>query len=171
MKNIYLIYIFLFISGCGYNLSSNSQTTKLSCPSILFGSGHTVYIGSSNDEISLSNVEYQGEINNAIFSRDCLLKNNIFSSELSILFIMKPFIDEVDFIDMPFYVAILNQNKELQDILYFSAKGKFKKNLETKKSIETDIIKTITLKHQNINENSIIIIGYILDKKRKKILN
>ena len=113
MKNIYLIYIFLFISGCGYNLSSNSQTTKLSCPSILFGSGHTVYIGSSNDEISLSNVEYQGEINNAIFSRDCLLKNNIFSSELSILFIMKPFIDEVDFIDMPFYVAILNQNKEM----------------------------------------------------------
>lgn len=171
MKNIYLIYIFLFISGCGYNLSSNSQTTKLSCPSILFGSGHTVYIGSSNDEISLSNVEYQGEINNAIFSRDCLLKNNIFSSELSILFIMKPFIDEVDFIDMPFYVAILNQNKELQDILYFSTSGKFKKDPETRQLIETDFTKRLTLENKNINANSIIVIGYIIDEERKELLN
>ena len=171
MKNIYLFFIFLFVIGCGYNLASNTKTTVVLCPQILFASDHKVYIGSSNKDISLDNIEYQGEINNAIFTKTCVLEDNIFSSELSILFILQPLVDEINYIDMPFYLAILNQKKELQDMLYFSVSGKFKKNLETKKIIETEVTKTLTFQHESINETSIIVVGYILDEKRKEILN
>ena len=171
MKNIYLFFIFLLLTGCGYNLALNNETIPVLCPSILFGSGHTAYIGSTAENISLDNIEYQGKINNALFTKKCTIKKDVFFSELSILFIVKPLIDEINLINLPFYVAILNQNKELQDILYFSALGKFNINLETNNAIETDITKILTIQHENINESSIIIIGYILDEKREEILN
>ena len=157
--------------GCGYNLVSNNQSITVLCPSILFGSGHNVYIGSSNKDISLDNIEYQGKINNAIFSKECILKDNIFSSELSILFILRPLVNLVNSIDMPFYIAILNQDKKLEDIQYFLASGQFKKDLKTNQLIETEVTKTLILQHESINEKSIIVIGYVLDKKRKEILN
>jgi hypothetical protein len=115
--------------------------------------------------------EYQGKINNAIFSKECILKDNIFSSELSILFILRPLVNLVNSIDMPFYIAILNQDKKLEDIQYFLASGQFKKDLKTNQLIETEVTKTLILQHESINEKSIIVIGYVLDKKRKEILN
>lgn len=171
MKNIYLFFIFLFLAGCGYNLALNTKNTSVSCPSILFGSGHKVYLGSSKEEVSLDNIEYKGKINNAIFSEKCILKDNIFFAEISILFITQPLLDEVTLINMPFYIAILNQDNKLQEMLYFSVIDQFKINIETNKSIETEVTKTITLKNKDLNENSIIVIGYILDEKRKEILN
>ena len=171
MKKIYLFFIFIFLTGCGYNLASNTKNTAVSCPSILFGSDHQIYIGLSDEDISIDNIEYRGELNNAIFTKKCTLKDNIFSSELSILFILNPFVDEVKNIYMPFYLAILNQNKELQDMLYFSASGQFKKDLETKNIIETEVTKTLILQHESIDENSIIVIGFVLDNKRKEFLN
>tara|TARA_B110000116_G_scaffold162892_1_gene140834 strand:- start:544 stop:1059 length:516 start_codon:yes stop_codon:yes gene_type:complete len=171
VKNIYLFIIFLFLTGCGYNLTSNTKISDISCPFILFGSDHKVYIDSSSKDISLDNIEYQGELNNAIFNKKCTREDNIFSSELSILFILQPLVDKVNSVDMPFYIAILNQNKKLQDMLYFSVSGKFKKDLETKKIIETEATKTLILQHESINQDSIIVIGFVLDKKRKEILN
>ena len=56
MKNIYLFIIFLFLTGCGYNLTSNTKISDVSCPSILFGSDHKVYIDSSNK--GLNSEEY-----------------------------------------------------------------------------------------------------------------
>lgn len=171
MKNIYLFFIFLLILGCSNDNSQYSTKTPISCPSILFSSEHKIYIGSSAEEISLENIEYRGEINNAIFPNECFLKNNVFSSELSILFILQPLIDNNDLLEIPFYIAILNEKKELQDMLYFLASGEFKKNLQTNESIETDITKTIILENQKINDSSLIVIGYVLDKKKIDILN
>lgn len=171
MKNIYLFFIFLLISGCSNDNSRYITKTPISCPSILFSSEHKIYIGSSAPDISLENIEYRGEINNAIFPNECSLKNSVFSSEFSILFILEPLIDNNNLLEIPFYVAILDEKKELQDMLYFLASGKFKKDPQTNKLIETDIIKTIILENQNINESSIIVIGYVLDKKKIDILN
>ena len=159
------------MTSCGYNLASNNKNTPVSCPSILFGSGHKFYVASSDDDISIDNIDYQGEINNAEFSKECNTKDNIFSSELSILFVLKPLSIKAKNIEMPFYVAILNQNKELQDLVYFSVSGKFKKDSETKKPLETEVIKKILLQHKSINKSSIIILGYLLDKKKDDILN
>ena len=170
MKNIYLFFIFLSISGCGYNLSSYNMYTIVACPSILFGSEDKVYIGSSENSISIDNIEYRGELNNAIFTKKCITKDSLFSSELSILFIMQPLIENDIFFKIPFYVAVLDTNKKLQEIQYFSASGNFKRDLESGNLIETDFIKKISLGHKNINSNSVIV-GFILDKKRKEILN
>ena len=171
MKKIYLFFIFLFITGCTYNLASNTKGTPISCPQVLFASDHKIFIGTSYDNISLDNVEYQGKINNTNFSKQCTLIGNLFSAELSILFVVEPLVDEIDYIDMPFYIAILNQDNEFQDMLYFSVSQQFKKDQETKKAIETEIIKKLPLLNESINEKSIVVIGFVLDKKRNEILN
>ena len=171
MKKIYLFFIFLLISGCGYNLSSNNTDTIVSCPSILFSSEDKIYIGSSENNISMDNVEYRGEINNAIFTKKCIIKDGIFLSELSILYIMEPLFEYNVSFEAPFYLAVLDANKKLQDMLYFSMSSTFKINYESGDVIETDFIKKLPLVHRDIDENSIIIVGYILDKKRKEILN
>ena len=171
MKNIYIFFIFLVLCGCGVNLTSNSKDIAVLCPSILFSSDDKVYIDSSADDISLENIEYKAEINNALFLNGCMNKNKIFSSEISILFILNPEVNSVNYFDMPFYIALLNEKKEMQDILYFSASGQFKKNPQTKISVESEITKKLTLNHKGINEKSIIMIGYMLDVKRYEILN
>ena len=171
MKNIYLFFIFFFIISCNSSFLANNDIKPVSCPPILFSSEHKIYISSSNTSISMDNIDYHGEINNATFEEECTLKNNIFVAELSILFIAKPFVNKIDSINIPFYIAILNQNNELQDMLYFSASGQFKKNPENNNLVESEIIKTINLQNKNIKSTSIIVIGYILDKKKEKILN
>ena len=171
MKNIYFFFVFIFITSCSHNLVTDNRDYHVSCPLILFGSDHQNYIGSSINNISLDTIEYSGEINNAAFSKKCSFKDDKFFFAISILFIIKPLIEEIGFTNMPFYLAILNQDKELIDTLYFSAKGDFKTDLETKKVVETEIIKTLSLKHESVNEDFILVIGFVLDKKRKEILN
>lgn len=171
MKKTYLFFVFLFLTGCVNNLISANRNISINCPAILFGSEDKVYLGSSNSNISLENTEYRGEINNAIFSKKCIIEDNIFSSKLSILFILNPLVNDVGNINMPFYIAILDQNKKLQDMLFFSASGQFIKDAETMLLKETEVSKVINLKHNSIDEESIIVIGYILDEKRRKILD
>ena len=163
--------IFIYLLGCSSYSSPNNDNFSIKCPSILFGSGHKVYIGSSSKDITPYNIEYRGLINNAIFSTKCNIKDNVFLSELSILFIIQPITEKTSYSNIPFYVAILNQNKELQDIVYFSVSGEFKKDINSKEIIETEVTKKLKLKHKDINNSSIIVIGYVLDNKRKKILN
>ena len=171
MKKIYLFFVFLLLSGCSFSIQPDIKDISISCPSILFSSEHRVYIDTSLDKISIDNLDYKSVLNNAVFSKECNIIDNSFNSELSILFVVKPLDDEIDLIEIPFYLAILNQYEELQDILYFSLSGKFKSNLDTKKLVETDLIKIINLSHESINQNSIIIIGHVLDNQRKEILN
>ena len=171
MKNIYLLFIILYLVGCSSNSLPNNDNFSIKCPPILFSSEHKIYIGSSSKDITPDNIEYRGLINNAVFSKKCNIKNNLFFSELSILFILQPIIEKTSYNGIPFYVAILNQNKELQNIMYFSISGKFKKDIDSNKIIETEFIKKINLKHESIKESSTIVIGYVLDKKREEILN
>ena len=95
----------------------------------------------------------------------------MFISELSILFIIRSHSDNTDYVELPFYIAILNQDRELKEIFYFITSGSFDKDLDSKKLIETEITKNIKIKNKNIGENSIIVIGYMLDKKRNNLLN
>ena len=171
MKNIYLFILTLFFFGCQSSLIFSKKNLSIPCPSILFSSEHSNYIDSLSDNLSIENIDYSAEINNAIFTKKCILKDNIFLSELSILFILRSHTDNIDYVEMPFYVAILNQDKELKEILYFMAFGNFKKDLNSNQLIETEVTKNIILNNKNINKDSIIVVGYMLDKKRINLLN
>jgi hypothetical protein len=171
VKKIYLFILILYVYGCQSSLISYQKTNSIPCPSILFSSEDSNYIDSISDNLSLENIDYSAEINNAIFTNKCVLKNNVFVSELSILFIIRSHSENTDFVEMPFYVAILNQDRELIEILYFMSSGYFKKDLDSKKLLETEITKNIKIKNKNINEDSIIVVGYMLDKTRINLLN
>ena len=59
------------------------------------------------------------------------------------------------------------------NILYYSASGTSKKDLDSKDLIETEITKTIPIKVDAdlIDEDTTFLIGFILDKKRIELLN
>ena len=171
MKNIYLFLVLLLIIGCGFNPLSKTSSVPISCPSVLFSSEHKMYVGSLSDIITLDNIAYQAEINNAVFTEGCHLKDNIFSSNLSLLFIVSPLGELQNMINLPFYVAVVNEVKDIKDIQYYSINDVFQKNLETNELIETEITKNILINLPSIDESSLVVIGFMLDKNRLEILN
>ena len=73
VKNIYLFFIYFLISGCSSGIFDKSNLVKVGCPPILFTSNHKTFIASMSSDISLENIEYKAEINNAQFSDYCYL--------------------------------------------------------------------------------------------------
>ena len=171
MKNIYLFLILLFIIGCEFNPLSKTSSVTISCPSVLFASEHKTYVGSLSEIITLDNIAYQAEINNAVFTKGCHLKDNEFSSNLSLLFIVSPLEESQNMINLPFYVAVVNESKDVQDIQYYLIKDVFQKNLETNELIETDLTKPILINLPSMDKSSFVVIGFMLDKNRLEILN
>ena len=171
MKKIYLIIAFFLLISCRSNDVLTTKIINIPCPSILFASDHNVYIGNLSDTITLENISYQAEINNALFTRKCMIKNNNFFSTLSILFIVNPIDSDQESITLPFYIASIDKKKNIQDIQYFTYKDNMKRNIETKKLMETDMVNRISLSLDSVDQDSIIILGFLLDKKRLEILN
>ena len=96
-------------------------------------------------------------------------------AELSLLFIVNPYQVEVSQVNLPFYVAILNEMNEVVDMQYYQIEGNLKKDLKTKKYIETELTKTVTLQLSSldyqVNLRNAVIVGFMLDKKKLEILN
>ena len=168
MKKIYLFFILLFIAGCESNRIDKNYNT-ISCPSVLFSSNDNLYLGTSDNDFDLKNLIYKSEINNAQFLNGCFNNNGIFRANLSILFTSSPSDEKTIFdnsIILPFYVATLNQDKKLIDIQYYSFNGKFNRDPITDDFIDTDLSNTILIQNKFIESNSIILLGFMLDKKR-----
>ena len=169
-----IILIFLyFLYGCAPYSSKEAEITNVSCPKILFAAEHKNYIDSSEEILSLDNLSLQAEINNAIFSAECQIQNNIFSTNLSLLFIINPIDQSKREFILPFYIAMIDKNKKTNSIEYYSASGTLKKDLDSKDLIETEMTKTIPIDVDAgfINEDTTFLIGFILDKKRIELLN
>lgn len=171
MKKIYLFLLLLILIGCGFNPLTQTSSEPITCPSVLFASEHKTYIGSLSEIVALDNIAYKAEINNAVFAKECQIKDNVFSSDLTLLFIASSLDEKNNIINLPFYVAVVDENKNLQDIQYYSISGVFKKNPETNELIETELTKTILVNLPLMEESLSVVIGFILDKKRLEILN
>jgi len=169
VKNIYFFLLILTLFGCEANSFLKISSINTICPNILFSSEHKTYLGSSSDIITLDNVNLQAEINNAEFVKGCQTVDNMFSSELSMLFIATPLDENVDIINLPFYVALIDENKDIQDIQYYTVSGNFQKNQETKKLIDTELRKNIRVVISDISKSEIIVIGFMLDQNRLKL--
>ena len=172
MKKIYLFIVLLLPISCS-SLDPMPKLAKeaIDCPTILFASEHRVYMGSPSNNISLDNITYNATINNAVFSGKCFIANGKFLSNLSILFVVKPLNILVDVIKLPYYLAIIDKNQNIKRIEYFFLDGEIKKDIETGSLMETEFIETIAINDDLIDEESNIIFGFMLDKKRNQILN
>ena len=158
--------------GCA---SNTFTTTKISCPDVFFGAEHTKYIDSNTQPISIDNLSYSANINNYAFNSDCLIIDDMIQAELSLLLIVNPDQAEVSEVVLPFYVAILNERKEVIDMQYYQIEGNLKSDRETKKYIETELTKTVTLQLSSLDYQvdlrNAVIVGFMLDKKKLEILN
>ena len=68
-------------------------------------------------------------------------------------------------------MAIIDNNNKILDINYYSVERKFRKNFEVNILIETEINKTVVIESKLINPDLTIVIGFMIDEKRSKILN
>jgi len=170
-KNLFFL-TFFFLIGCA---SNSITTTNIACPNVFFATEHKKYIDSNTKPISIDNLNYSAEINNYAFNSDCLIIDDMIQAELSLLFIVKPYQVEVRQVNLPFYVAILNEMNEVVDMQYYQIEGNLKKDLKTKKYIETELTKTVTLQTSSLdyqlNLRNAVIVGFMLDKKKLEILN
>ena len=169
MKNIYFFLLILTLLGCETTSFLKTSSISTNCPNILFSSEHRTYLGNSVSIITLDNIDFQAVINNAEFVKGCQIIDNTFSSELSVLFIATPLDENLDFINLPFYVALIDENKNIQDVQYYSISGSFKRNLDTKKIIDTELRKNIRIDISDISKSRLIVIGFMLDQNRLKL--
>ncbi len=170
-KNFFFLTFFLLI-GC---TSNTSTTTKISCPDVFFATEHTKYVDSNTQPISIDNLSYSANINNYAFNSDCLIIDDIIQAELSLLFIVKPYQAKESALSLPFYVAILDERNELVDMQYYQVEGNLKNDPETKKYIETELTNSIIVQMPLLvdqgNSRNILVVGFMLDKKKLEILN
>ncbi len=176
MKNNFFILIFFLLLGCTPEATVTSKNTTItSCPIILFSSEHSKYITGNSQPITSGNIRYRAEINNYVFNSECSIKDKIFQAELSLLFIVKPDLAEENNITLPFYVAILDENDEVVNMQYYQVEGDLKSETENLNYIETELTKTIKLQIPSLNEEELnqskVVIGFMLDKKKLGIIN
>ena len=163
--------MFLSLIGCSSNILKSKNSVSVSCPLVLFAKEHKVYMDNLSEKISLDGITFRAEINNAVFKKGCKKLNNVFSSDLSLLFVVQPLLQNQNNIALPFYIAILDNNKNLQDIQYYLTEGIFKKDNETQLLVESEIFTTKNINY-NLNNNPVtIVIGFMLDKERLNLLN
>ncbi len=165
MKKYFTLFISLFFISC---TSEKQQSFVYLCPEIFFSKDHRIYVSSEEQSLTLNNVSYKAEINNYSFIDECIISNNNTKSRLSILFVVKPDKAKNTDIVLPYYIAILDDQKNIVDIQYYKVAGDLKKDIDKSYYIETEIIDTQDI---NISTSNNILIGFMLDKEKMKILN
>ena len=166
VKKILTFILYFLVIGCESNQLSKSMSQKTVCPEVLFSSEHKKYINGN-----LENIRFRGEINNADFIEGCKSMNSFFSSDLSLLFIIDPLEPENQNINLPFYLAFVDTNNELIDIQYFSAEGAFETEPQSNIFLQTELNKTVKVFLNSQEKNFTIILGFMLDNKKRVLLN
>ena len=77
---------------------------------------------------------------------------------------------EVDVI-LPVYVALLDSDKKLFEMQYFSIDGEMRNDLITKAYLQTELSKSINIITSKKNPVSSLVVGFMLDKKKAELLN
>ena len=172
MKRNLILFISLFILSC---TSEKQQSLSILCPELFFSKDHRLYISSEENSLTLNNISYKAEINNYKFVNKCSILNNKIIAKLSILFVVRPENAKQSKITLPYYIAFLDNQKNILNIQYYKVTGTLKKNNDKSSYIETEITATsdiiFPIKDINIDINNKFLIGFMLNKEKLKILN
>ena len=172
MKSFLIFFISLFLLGC---VSEKMKINFESCPQVFFSMDHKIYITTDQDLITYDNITYIAELNNYSFDTKCQVSNNILSTTLSLLFVVKPEKAKQANIILPYFIAVVDAQQNIIDLQYYNTSGVLKKNIDTSIYLETELVdkKQINIPYKNINTDikNKILIGFMLDDQKKKILN
>ncbi len=168
MKNILILILFLPFLACN-NIIQNKETyLDINCPQVFFSTKDRTYIDNS---VSLDNVTIKAELNNFAINEKCQQKQNNAIFSLDVLIIAKPFNDSKESsLFFPIYISLLNYDNEILETQYFSISGLMNKNIDTNTFIETNIIDELKIATKHINTSQLVI-GFMIDNKKRKLLN
>ena len=168
MKQIFIFTIFLSLLSCDNSIKNKQTSLDFSCPRVFFSTGDRIYIDNS---ISLDNILIKAEFNNFTFNKQCLQKKNTAVIPLDILIVAKPMDNlEESLLSLPVFITLLDANDKILETQYFSVSGFMNKNSQTNSFIETEIIDRLTVATKYL-DTSQLIIGFMLDDKKKNLLN
>ena len=171
MKKI-LVFLLLFLSiACSSNLLTKKSAESIDCPPVFFASENRNYLDSEEKPLTLENVSFKAEINNYAFNNSCFQENNISTFSLDILFIIDPITTTSSNVNLPLYVALLDSNQQLFEMQYFSINGEMMNDLTTKAYLQTELSRSINIVTSKNSPVSSLVIGFMLDKKKKELLN
>ena len=171
MKRI-LIFLLLFLSiSCSSNLSTKKSVESIDCPPVFFASENYNYLDSEEKPLTLDNVSFKAKINNYAFNKSCFKENDIRTFPLDILFIIDPIRPTSPNVILPLYVALLDSDQQLFEMQYFSISGEMRNDLTTKTYFQTELSKSINIMTSKNYPISNLVIGFMLDKKKKRLLN
>ena len=171
MKKILILLIFFSLSGCN-TIGKNKQTLEdFSCPRVFFSSEDRVFIDTVEGGTSIDDITYKAELNNFAFIDKCLQQNEAAVIPLDILIIAQPMeaLKNGD-VSIPLYAELLDQNDQVLETQYFMVSKSIKKNFDTKSFMETDITDRLYIITKNLETNQIVI-GFMLDDKKRLLLN
>ena len=171
MKKI-LIFFLLFLSiSCSSNLLTKKSAESIDCPPVFFASENRNYIDGEEKPLTLDNVSFKAEINNYAFNKSCFQENDIRTFPLDILFIIDPIKPTAPNVILPLYVALLDSDQKLFEMQYFSISGEMKNDPTTRGYLETELSNSINIITSKNNSVSSLVIGFMLDKNKKELLN
>ena len=172
MKKYFFLFISIFLLSCA---SKKQQSFSVLCPEMLFSKDHRIYIATEEGSLTLDNISYRAEINNYKSPSECFMINNKIETTLSILFIITPDKAKLADIIIPYYIALLDDQKNIVNIQYYKATGTLKKNDDKSFYVETEIRTTqnVTIPAQDmgIDLNKKLLLGFMLSQDKLKILN
>tara|TARA_B100000579_G_scaffold335323_1_gene285996 strand:- start:206 stop:769 length:564 start_codon:yes stop_codon:yes gene_type:complete len=171
VKKFLFFLVFLFIFGCNSKNSSINSSQIINCPTVYFSSEHRSYISAAKKIIDLDNLHFKAYFNNYEFSKPCKSSGAIFLFPLEILIIAEPLLIKEKEIQLPIYIAALDSNENLIETQFFLIKDNIAMDFENKKLIETDIAKLLNLSFSTDKVISRLIIGFMLDNEKIKLLN
>tara|TARA_B100001029_G_C14797187_1_gene305130 strand:+ start:93 stop:608 length:516 start_codon:yes stop_codon:yes gene_type:complete len=171
VKNI-LIFLLLFLCiSCGSTQLITKPKEIIDCPIVYYSSEDRTFLESEEQIITLDNLSFKAEINNYAFSKPCFKQNNLANFPLDILIVAEPINLKSPNITLPIYVALFDVNEKLVDVQYFTLLGSIQVSNDDNKFIETELTKLLSIVQLDQNIIFSLVIGFMLDEKRKEILN
>ena len=171
MKNFLFFLLFLPLLSCNTIIKDNSKFIDHNCPSIFFSANENLFVDTLDDRASLDNIFIKAELNNFSISKKCQQNDEFIIIPLDILIILKPIENLTNAeINIPLHATLLDKNDNILEIQYFMISGVVKKNSEAGIYIETDITNTLKI-ISNKFDTSQIVVGFMLDRNKRELLN
>tara|TARA_Y100001970_G_scaffold107384_1_gene134303 strand:+ start:6865 stop:7380 length:516 start_codon:yes stop_codon:yes gene_type:complete len=171
MKILLIFLVFFSLFGCNGIGKNIKKSQNFTCPKVFFSSEDRIFIDTIDGGSSVDDVTFKAEINNFALNDNCVVHNTVAIIPLDILIVAQP-LDNIknQNISMPLYAILLDQNDQVLETQYFMVAKSIKQNFENKKFIETDITDKLQIVSKNL-ETTQIIIGFMLDNKKRLLVN
>lgn len=171
MKKFLFFILFLPLLSCNTLIKGNSKFIDYNCPAVFFSANEKFYVDTLENSKSFDDVYIKAELNNFAISKKCQQNDEFIIIPLDVLIILQPMKNMPNAeVGIPLYVSLLDQNDNILETQYFMILSSVKTNSETVSFIETDITDTIEIV-SNKFEVSQIVIGFMLDENKKRLLN